>query len=98
MEREICLKADPPARGEVPWVRGSPEALRKNKASYFFLICLGLWTIFCVVGTWVFISKQDFFIMERAIFLTYIYTFAFGFVIWAIPAGVLMILYLILWK
>ncbi len=98
MEREIGFRGDSDSSGEVSRVEGSRQGLRKNTVSYFLLICLGLWTIFCVVGTWVFIYKHHFFFMERAIFLTYAYTFFFSLFLWVIPATALVILYVIFSK
>jgi hypothetical protein len=98
MEREISFNVDRAPRTEVSRVEGSPEGLRKNKVSYFFLICLAVWTIFCVVGTWTFVYKHHFFFMEEAIFLTYVYTLFWALFIWVIPAATMVIFYVIFSK
>ena len=98
MESEIRFNISRAPRAEGPGFKGSPEDLKKNKASYCFLISLGLWTIFCFLGTWVFIYKHHFFIMEEAIFLTYAYTFSWALLIWVIPAIALVMFYLIFSK
>lgn len=98
MENEISFNVGPAPRAEESGSKGSPEGLKKNKGSYYFLISLGLWTMFCFLGTWGFIYKHHFFIMEEAVFLTYAYTFSWALLIWVIPAITLVILYLIFSK
>jgi len=98
MENEISFNVGPAPRAEESGSKGSPEGLKKNKVSYCFLISLGLWTIFCFLGTWIFIYRHHFFFAEEAIFLTYVYTFCWALLIWVIPTIAFLLLYLIFSK
>lgn len=98
MENEISFNVGPAPRAEVPEAGGARERLGKGKISFCFLISIAMWTIFCVLGTWVFIYKHHFFFMERAIFLTYAYTFWWALWIWLVPATALALLGLIFSK
>jgi hypothetical protein len=98
MGSEMSFNVGSAQRAEGAKFEGSPEDLKKNKVSYLFLISLGLWTIFCFLGTWTFIYRHHFFFAEEAIFLTYVYTFCWALLIWVIPAIAFLLLYLIFSK
>ncbi len=98
MENEMSFNVGPAPRAEVPEAEGARERLGKGKISFCFLISLGMWTIFCFLGTWIFIYRHHFFFTEEAIFLTYVYTFCWALLIWVIPAIAFLLLYLIFSK
>ncbi len=98
MRSEMSFNVGPAPKAEGPEFKGSPEGLEKNRVSYGILISLGLWTIFCFLGTWIFIYRHHFFFTEEAIFLTFAYTFSWALFIWVIPAIALVMLYLIFSK
>lgn len=48
MGNVMSFKVNPALGAEGSGFEGSPEGMKRNKVPYFFLISLGLWTIFYI--------------------------------------------------